>query len=100
MSAMVATHQPYAKRARDSELMRNSLAIRRLYDGFAAMLDTEFTLEETLPYYVGRLHYYQRLCAGALSRSVSATLLLGEQAAMSCRQWPAQLPGLDNVLPA
>jgi hypothetical protein len=75
-------------------------AIRRLYDGFAAMLDTERTLEEILPYCVGRLHYYQRLYAGALSRSVSATLQLGEQAAMSCRQWQAQLPGLDNVLPA
>jgi hypothetical protein len=94
---MTWTIDPPGRLAENESLLD---AVRRFYDGFATMLDTELTLEEILPYHVGRLHYYQRLYAGALSRSVSAALVRGEQAAMSCRQWQTQLPRLDNVLPA
>jgi hypothetical protein len=73
-------------------------AIRRFFDGFAAMLDTDLTLEEVLPYYVGRLDYYQRLFASALSRSVSAAVTRGDQAALSCRQWRMQIPRHENEL--
>jgi len=73
-------------------------AIRRFFDGFAAMLDTDLTLEEVLPYYVGRLGYYQRLYASALSRSVSTAVTRGDQAALSCRQWRMQIPRHENEL--
>jgi hypothetical protein len=73
-------------------------ALRRFYEGFAEMLDTDLTLEEILPYYVGRLAYYQRLFASALSRSVAAAVTRGDQASISCRRWQRQLPRLDHAL--
>jgi len=73
-------------------------AIGRFYDAFAEMLDTDLTLEEILPFYVGRLPYYQRLYASALSRSMRAAVTLGDQAANSCRQWHVLLPQLKNIL--
>ena len=73
-------------------------AIGRFYDAFAERLDTDLTLEEILPFYVGRLPYYQRLYASALSRSVQATVTLGDQGATSCRQWQMLLPPAKNGL--
>lgn len=73
-------------------------ATGRFYDAFAEMLDTDLTLEEILPFYVGRLPYYQRLYASALSRSMRAAVTLGDQAANSCRQWHVLLPQLKNIL--
>ena len=67
-------------------------AIGRFYDAFAEMLDTDLALEEILPFYVGRLPYYQRLYASALSRSVYAAVTLSDQAPGSCRQWYMLLP--------
>jgi hypothetical protein len=64
-----------------------SEAIGRFYDAFVEMLDTDLSLEEILPFYVGNLPYYQRLYASALSRSVYFSVLLGDQAATSCRSW-------------
>lgn len=73
-------------------------AIGRFYDAFAETLDTDLTLEEILPFYVGGLHYYPRLYANALSRSVRAAVILGDQASSSCREWHMRLPQLKNVL--
>ena len=73
-------------------------AIRRFFDAFAGMLNTDLTLEEILPFYVGRLPYYQRLYASALSRSMRAVVTRGNQASISCRQWRMQLPRLNNEL--
>ena len=73
-------------------------AIGRFYDAFAETLDTDLTLEEILPFYVGRLPYYPRLYASALSRSMRAAVTLGDQAANSCRQWYVLLPQLKNIL--
>lgn len=73
-------------------------AIGRFYDAFAEMLDTDLTLEEVLPFYVGKLRYYQRLYASALSRSVRAAVILGDQAATSCRSWQSLLPQRQNEL--
>lgn len=67
-------------------------AIARFYDSFAEMLDTDLTLEEILPFYVGKLRYYQRLYASALSRSMRAAVILGDQTARSCREWYVLLP--------
>jgi hypothetical protein len=75
-------------------------AIRQFYDAFAGTLETDLTLEEILPYYVGRVPYYQRLYANALSRSVSATMVLGDQSSTRCRHWYMLLPQLQNLLPA
>ena len=73
-------------------------AIGRFYDAFAETLDTDLTLEEILPFYVGRLPYYPRLYASALSRSMRAAVTLGDQASISCRHWYMLLPQLKNVL--
>ena len=73
-------------------------AIGRFYDAFVEMFDTDITLEEILPFYVGRFPYYQRLYANALSRSVRAAVTLGDQASASCREWFMLLPQKRNIL--
>lgn len=73
-------------------------AVARFYDGFSEMLDTDLTLEEILPFYAGRMHYWPRLYANALSRSVRAGVTLGDQASVSCRDWRMLLPRLERVL--
>lgn len=73
-------------------------AIRHFYRGFVAMLDTDLTLEETLPFHVSSLSYYQRLYASALSRSVCTALARGDQGSKRAREWGRQLPHLDNAL--
>ena len=75
-----------------------SAAIGGFYDAFAEMLDTDLTLEEILPFYAGRLPYYQRLYASALSRSMRAAVMLGNQTSTSCRQWYLLLPQLKKDL--
>lgn len=73
-------------------------AIRRFYDAFAETLDTDLTLEEILPYYVGRMPYYQRLYANALSRSVRGTMTLGNQSSIRSRDWQLLLPRIERAL--
>ena len=75
-----------------------SEAVAQFYEAFANMLNTDLTLEEVLPTYVAKLPYYQRLHASALSRSLRATLLLGDRTAISCREWHLQLPQLARML--
>lgn len=75
-----------------------SNAIRRFYDAFADNLDTDLTLEDILPFYVGKMPYYQRLYASALSRSIRAAVTLGDQSSIRCRDWQMLLPGLERVL--
>lgn len=92
---MTWTIQPSERIADDRAL---SDALARFYDGFAASLETERTIEEILPFYAGKLRYYQRLFASALSRSVRASVALGGQRATPCREWRVLLPSLENVL--
>ena len=73
-------------------------AIGRFYDAFVETFDTDLTLEEILPFHVGKLSYYQRLYANALSRSVRAAVTLGDQASTSCRQWFTRLPKKSDLL--
>jgi hypothetical protein len=73
-------------------------AIGRFYDAFAETLDTDLTLEEILPFYIGRMPYYQRLYASALSRSIRGAVTLGEQTEIKCRDWQMLLPRLERVL--
>ena len=73
-------------------------AIGRFYDAFAETLDTDRTLEDILPFYVGRMPYYQRLYANALSRSIRGAVAIGHQASIGCRDWQVLLPQLDRVL--
>ena len=75
-----------------------SEAIGRFYDAFAMKLDTDLTLEEILPFYVGGLPYYPRLHASAISRSIRAAVVLGDQAATSCREWFMLLPKRNEAL--
>jgi len=74
-------------------------AIRQFSEAFTWMLDSDLRLEEILPFYDGRIPYYQRLYANALSRSITAAMTLGDQASTRCRQWYMLLPQLHNVLP-
>jgi hypothetical protein len=85
-----------------SELLAESSAVSdaigRFYDAFAQMLNTDLTLEETLPFHVKGLPYYQRLFACALSRSIRTAVALGDQGSSSCRQWHTLLPQQKDVL--
>lgn len=75
-----------------------SAAVARFYDAFAETLDTDLTLEEILPFYVGRMPYYQRLYANALSRSIRGTVTLGDQRELRSRDWRLLLPKFDTAL--
>lgn len=75
-----------------------SIAVARFYAGFAHMLDTDLTLEEILPFYAGRMAYYPRLFASALSRSIRGAVTLGDQAGVRCRDWQMLLPRLERML--
>ena len=55
-------------------------------------MDTDGTLEDVLPFYAGKLSYYRRLNANALSRSLRATVTIGGQRAITNREWLLTLP--------
>ncbi len=73
-------------------------AVALFYDAFAESLDTDLTLEEILPFYVGSMPYYQRLYANALSRSIRRAVTIGGQRDMQCRDWQAALPRQSNAM--
>jgi hypothetical protein len=73
-------------------------AIGRFYDAFVEALDTDLTLEEILPFFVGKMHYYPRLYASGLSRSMRGAVTLGDQSSIKCRDWQMLLPKLERVL--
>lgn len=75
-----------------------SESVARFYDAFAEIMDTDLTLEEVLPVFVGKMPYYQRLNASALSRSLLGSMVLGDQTSIRCRDWQRKLPGLERVL--
>ena len=75
-----------------------SNAVARFYDGFAHMLDTDLTLEEILPFYVGKLTYYPRLFSSALARSIRGAVILGDQTNIRCSEWQMLLPRLERVM--
>ena len=73
-------------------------AVCNFYDAFIRELHADLALEEILPSYVNGLPYFQRLYASALSRSLRATITLGDQGSTSCRKWLTLLPRRQNVL--
>ena len=73
-------------------------AIRRFLQGFVRMLDTDLTLEEILPTYVAGIPYYQRLYASAMSRSLHASMALGDQVSLRCRSWKMHVPRRQDEL--
>jgi len=73
-------------------------AVGRFYDAFAETMDTNLTLEEILPFYVGSMPYYQRLYASALSRSIRGAMTLGDQTSIRCKDWRTLLPRLERVM--
>jgi hypothetical protein len=92
---MTWTIEPSEQLRRESPV---SEAVGKFYDAFGEMLDTDLTLEEILPFYVGKMHYYPRLYASALSRSVRGSVILGDQTSIPARLWRNLLPKLDSVL--
>ncbi|MEO1245668.1 MAG: hypothetical protein AAFX56_08270 [Pseudomonadota bacterium] len=91
---MTWTIEPSA-RLRDNNPVAE--AVSRFFDAFADTLDTDLTLEEILPFYAGKLPYYQRLYANALSRSIRAAVTLGDQRDTPCRDWRVALPSFANA---
>lgn len=81
-----------------SDQLKGDEAVARAFgefcDSFAQTLDSDLTLEEILPFYAEGVHYYQRLFASALSRSVRGTLILGDDRSSGCRHYAALLPPL------
>lgn len=73
-------------------------AIGRFYDAFAETLDTDLTLEDILPFYVRHMPYWQRLHASALSRSIRAAVILGDQSSRKARDWLLKLPSMERAL--
>ena len=73
-------------------------AVAQFYAAFSDLLDTDLTLEEILPFYVGKMPYYQRLYASALSRSIRGAVTLGDQTSIRCKDWQMLLPRLERVL--
>lgn len=92
---MTWTIEPSGLLAEENDV---SDAVRRFYNAFAHSLDSDLTLEEILPFYVGKMPYYQRLHASALSRSIRAAVILGDQTRTPCREWRRLLPRVENVL--
>lgn len=74
-------------------------AVRDFYDSFSATLDTNRTLEEILPFHVASLPYFQRLYASALSRSLRATLALGNHASKRSSAWRQLLLKQNQEVP-
>ena len=75
-------------------------AVRRFFDAFAEQMDTDATLEEILPFCAQKMPYYQRLYANALSRSIRASVILGDQTDIPAREWQDRLPAfVDALLP-
>lgn len=85
-----------APQIRSNKRIQDALA--RFYAAFADRLDSDLTLEEILPFYVGGLPYYQRLYASALSRSIRAAVTLSGERTLSCRDWLPALPASGNRL--
>jgi hypothetical protein len=73
-------------------------AIQRAYDAFARSLDTDGTLEQILPFFVGNLRYYQRLNAFSLGTSIRASMTLGDQRDIPTREWLPALPDLTHAV--
>lgn len=73
-------------------------AVGRFYEAFTEIMDTDLTLEQILPFYVGKMPYYQRLNANALSRSIRGSIILGDQTSIPCRDWRLELPRMDRLL--
>lgn len=68
-------------------------ALAEVYEGFIRRLRQPSPLEQDLPFYEGRLPYYQRLFAAALSRSLRGSLAVGGQTGRSGESWLKALPG-------
>ena len=83
-------------RVRSNERIQEALS--RFYAAFADSLDSDLTLEEILPFYVGGMPYYQRLYASALSRSIRAAVTLSGERELRCRDWLPALPASGNRL--
>ena len=67
-------------------------AVAGFYEDFAERLRSAKPLEDELPFYEGRLPYYQRLFASALSRSLKDSLTIGGQLEIESRRWLDRLP--------
>ncbi len=94
---MTWTIEPSDKLSEDNPVAD---AVGEHYDAFVEQLETDQTLEAILPNYLASLPYYPRLYAAAVSRSMRATVRLGNQLGAPARQWLAALPPRQELLPS
>ena len=67
-------------------------ALAGFYEKFIDKLRTPRALEDNFPVYQAGLTYYQRLFAGALSRSLKASLSKGDQMGLAAETWLLTMP--------
>lgn len=81
--------EPVADLAHREALTRS---LKAFHEGFLTLLDREDALEDSLPFYVCDLPYYQRLLAAGLASSLRQSLGLAGLTGSSGREWLARLP--------
>jgi hypothetical protein len=67
-------------------------ALGEFHDSFVEKMTSDDPLERSLPVYVAKLPYYQRLFASALTRSLKTSMELGGQMSIKSKHWLEQLP--------
>ena len=68
------------------------MALGDFHDSFVEKMSSDDPLERSLPVYVARFPYYQRLFASALTRSLKASMKMGGQMSVKSKHWLEQLP--------
>lgn len=68
------------------------MALGNFHDSFVEKMSSDDPLERSLPVYVAKLPYYQRLFASALTRSLKASMKMGGQLSIKSTHWLEQLP--------
>jgi hypothetical protein len=67
-------------------------ALESFREGFISLLDSDATLEASLPFYVRDLPYYQRLLASGMASSLRQTLEIAGLTGTSGQAWLAGSP--------
>ena len=75
-----------------------SNAVGQFFLAFARMVDTDLSLEETLPFFASELPYNQRLHASLMSRSLLQSMVLSNHDSVKGREWSSELLSIRQSL--
>lgn len=84
LSDMTWTLELMANLEEEPELLAT---LEGFQEGFAALLDRDGSLEDSLPFYVRDLPYYRRLLAAGLANSLKQSLVLSGLSERDSRDW-------------